>query len=454
VSTAAGPTDPAAPGQPSGLFTDLYELSMAQACLADGLTAEASFEIFFRDLPACRGYALLGGIETALDWLARLHFTPGDIDYLRGLGQFCDGFLDWLAALRFGGDVEAIPEGTVVFAHEPLLRVRAPLPVAQLIETRLLNALHYETLVASKAARIVDAAAGRTVIDFGARRSQSPEAATAAARAAWIAGMAGTSNMVAGRRWGLPVSGTMAHSYVEAWDHELDAFRAFTRHYPDTVLLVDTYDTLGGIERVIELAAELGEDFRVRAVRIDSGDLDALTRAARERLDANGLDRVGIICSGGLNEYRIGALVEAGAPIDGFGVGTDLMASRDAPTLDFAYKLVRYAGEPRLKGSPEKATLPGDKQVFRRFDDGVPVGDTIAGVDEAIEGEPLLVPVMRGGERVSPAEALAAVRERAAGQRASLPQALRRPSPAGAAYRVDVSPSLRRQAEALLARQR
>lgn len=442
------------PEQPSGLFTDLYELSMAQAFVADGIVADAAFEIFFRDLTPARGYAIVSGIDAALEWLEQFRFTEADLEYLAGLGQFSAPFLDWLGKQRFTGDVDAIAEGTAVFPNEPLLRIRAPLPLAQLVETRMLNAIHSETVVATKAARIVDAAAGGGVVDFGARRAHGPDSATTAARASWIGGCIGTSNMIAGRRYGLPVMGTMAHSYVEAWPDELTAFHAFTRHYPDTVLLVDTYDTREGVKNVVRLARELGGDFHVRAIRIDSGDLAELARASRTLLDEAGLQNVRIIVSGGLNEYRMQELVASGAPIDDFGVGTDLMVSRDLPTFDFAYKLVEYDGHPRFKASPDKATLPGAKQVYRRYDGKRMVGDVIATLEEKQDGDPLLVPMMRDGARVDRERDLAAARARAAAQREALPPGLRAPEPYGQSYPVTISSHLQEETDRLYARMR
>ncbi|WP_075109817.1 nicotinate phosphoribosyltransferase [Halofilum ochraceum] len=439
---------------PSALFTDLYELSMAQAYVADGLNEPASFEIFYRDPGPQRGYVLAGGLEAVLTALEGFALRSDELEYLAGTGLFSDAFIDWLRAVRFDGDIDAMPEGTAVFPNEPVLRVTAPLPVAQILETRVLNAVHYDSLILTKAARIVDAAGGRGVVDFGARRAHGFDASVAAARASWIAGCGGTSNMVAGQRYGLPVVGTMAHSYVEAFPDELSAFRAFARHYPETTLLVDTYDTLGGVENVLRLADELGSEFRVRAIRIDSGDLDRLSRAARERLDAAGHEGIRIIVSGGLGEQRIAELVEKGAPIDGFGVGTDLVVSRDAPTLDFAYKLVSYAGQPRLKASPDKISLPGAKQVFRRWSEGGFAGDTIAGSGEALAGEPLLQPVMRDGQRLDPPESLATMRERATKQRSALPRRLREPVPTGDPYPVTVSQALQRETERLRAAHR
>lgn len=446
--TATGKADGAGD---SALFTDLYELSMAQAYVADGVTAPADFELFFRDTGTARGYVLAAGLETVLDWLERFRLTRAELDYLASLGHFTDRFLDWLAAARFDGEVHAVAEGTAVFPSEPLLRVRAPLPLAQLLETRVLNALNYESLIATKAARIVDAAAGRSVVDFGARRAHGTDAAVAAARASWIGGCGGTSNMVAGRRYGLPVVGTMAHSYVEAFPDELASFRAFAAHYPETTLLVDTYDTLGGVRNVIRLAGEIGEGFRVQAIRIDSGDLAALSRDARALLDRAGLEAVKILVSGGLDEHRIAALVADGAPVDGFGVGTDLVVSRDLPSLDCAYKLVAYDDRPRMKASSGKASLPGAKQVFRHRDGERMAGDTITGADETSDGEPLLRPVMRDGRRLEPAEPLETIRERARAQREALPDDLRGPGPPRAPYPVRISDALQKESERLRA---
>lgn len=436
------------------LFTDLYELSMAQAYVADGLTVPAEFEIHFRAPGVRRGYVIAAGLENVVAALEQFAFTDAELDYLASLDQFEQPFIDWLAAARFDGDVHAMPEGTAVFADEPLLRVRASLPLAQILETRVLNAIHYESIVATKASRIVAAAAGRNVVDFGARRAHGVDAAVAAARSSWIGGCAGTSNMVAGRRYGLPVVGTMAHSFVQAHDSELEAFRRFVAQYPATTLLVDTYDTLEGVRNVIRLSEELGERFAVRAIRIDSGDLDRASREARALLDAAGLDRIGIIVSGGLDEDRIAALVAADAPVVGFGVGTELVVSVDQPSLDFAYKMVSCNDDPRMKASTGKASLPGPKQVFREWGDGRMAGDTIALAGEALAGEPLLQPVMRAGERLDPPPALDAIRERVAAQRNALPPELHRlETPEEHAYPVRVSESLRGERDRLLGAQ-
>ncbi|WP_366553432.1 nicotinate phosphoribosyltransferase [Aquibaculum sediminis] len=434
------PRPVSAVGHGNALFTDLYELTMLQAYLAEGMQEPAVFTLTVRRLPPRRNFLLACGLEQVLDYLEALRFTSDDLAYLRSLGHFCDAFLVWLAAFRFTGEVRAVPEGTPVFGGEPILEVRAPLPQAQLIETFVLNQIHLQTLLASKAARVVSAAQGRPVIDFGARRMHGLDAATMAARAFHIAGLAATSNVAAGQRFGLPLAGTMAHSYIQAHDREASAFEAFAQVYPDSVLLVDTYDTLEGVQRVIALAREQGKTFRVRAIRLDSGDLGALARDARALLDAAGLQRVEIIASGGLDETKIAALLAEGAPIDGFGVGTAMGVSDDAPSLDIAYKLCAYAGRGRLKLSPGKLVLPGPKQVFRRDAEGSAEGDTIALQDERLPGRPLLVPVMHDGRRLAAGgETLSRIRARARDEIAALPTHLHSLKPADPPYPVAVS---------------
>ncbi len=423
-----------------GLFTDLYELTMLRAYHALGLEQQAVFSLFVRRLPKGRNYLVACGLDDFLEELEALRFEPGDIAYLREKG-FPDNFLDWLTRFRFSGDVHALPEGTPFFANEPILEIVAPIGEAQVIETLAINQIGFPTLIASKAARVVAAASGRAVIDFGSRRAHGIDAAIKAARAAYVAGAVSTSNVLAGRLYGIPIAGTMAHAFVQAFDDEMEAFRAFASVYPETVLLVDTYDTLEGVKKVIALARELGDAFKVRAVRLDSGDISALAKEVRALLDGAGLNRVGIFASGGLDEARIAALLSADAPIDGFGVGTDLVVSADAPSLDIVYKLTEYAGEGRIKLSSGKRTLPGEKQVFRVFDGGTAAGDTIARADEALPGTALLRPVMRAGRRLEKPESVAAIRARALHAIASLPPALRGLDEA-APYPVEVSPAL------------
>jgi nicotinate phosphoribosyltransferase len=430
------------PGGALALFTDLYELKMARAYDALGMSGEAVFSLFVRKLPPGRNYLVACGLERALTILEDLRFDTGSLDYLATLQGFDDAFLHRLQNVRFTGDVHAVAEGTPVFSDEPILEVVAPILEAQLVETVLMNVIGLETVLASKAARVVKAAAGRPVIDFGSRRAQGIDAALYGARAFHVAGAASTSNVLAGRRFGIPVAGTMAHSFVQACDDEMAAFRGFARVHPDTVLLVDTYDTLEGVDRVIDLAREFGDDFRVRGIRLDSGDLGALAKAARSRLDTADLDQVQIVASGGLNEFEIARLVADGAPIDAFGVGTDMSVSADAPALDIAYKLTEFRGQGRLKLSTGKRTLPGRKQVFRRFRDGVATGDVIARYEETTVGLPLLSCVMERGRRIGPAPALDAVRRHAAEQSATLPAALRELPPLVTPYPVEVSDRL------------
>jgi nicotinate phosphoribosyltransferase len=425
------------------LFTDLYELTMAQAYLAEGLTDQAVFSLFVRRLPPRRNFLIACGLDTVLEYLAHFRFSDDDIEYLASLGQFSSEFLDWLKALRFTGDVYAVPEGTPVFAHEPIVEIVAPLPQAQLVETFVMNQIHLQTMLASKAYRVVAAAHGRPVFDFAARRMHGSDAALKGARAFYIAGVTATSNVLAGKLYKIPVVGTMAHSYVQAHTSEREAFRAFTRIYPETVLLVDTYDTLAGVRRVIELARELGPAFTVKAIRLDSGDLLELSTQARHMLDAAGLARVQILASGGLDAERIAQLLEAGAPLDGFGVGTSMGVSQDAPDLDIAYKLSEYAGQGRLKLSPGKPVLPGRKQVFRVEERGCAVRDVIAQADEKLPGRPLLVLAMRAGERLEHQD-LEAIRRYAREQIERLPERVRALEPAQPPYPVELSPALQK----------
>jgi nicotinate phosphoribosyltransferase len=439
------------PEQPSPiLFTDLYELTMLQAYLEEGQYDEAVFSLFVRRLPAQRHFLLACGLDSCLRFLETARFDRPALDYLASLGQFSDQFLRYLESFRFEGDVYAMPEGTPFFANEPVLEIVAPLPQGQVVETFLLNQITLQTTLASKAARVMIAARGRLVVDFGLRRMQGLDAGLKSARAFHIAGLAGTSNLAAGQVYGVPVYGTLAHSYIQSHDDEYRAFREFVKVNPDTVLLVDTYDTLTGVRHVIALAHELGSAFRVHAIRLDSGDLLELSRTARQMLDDAGLQRVRIFASGGLDEQRIEQLITAGAPIEGFGVGSDLAVSSDAPSLDTAYKLVSYRGRGRTKLSAGKGVLPGRKQVYRIED---PSREPVA----PAHGRPLLVPVMRRGERVSgmPAglESLDAARARAQAEIARLPASLRllQVPTASDAYRVDVSEALNHAHRALVA---
>jgi nicotinate phosphoribosyltransferase len=425
------------------LLLDQYQLTMLRAYFEEEMTDRAVFSLFFRNLPEHRNYQLACGLDDALSFLERFRFTDELLSYLETRDEFDAPFLEWLGELRFRGDVWALPEGTPVFGNEPLLEVEASLPEAQLAESFVMNQMHFQTVVASKASRIRNAAGERTVIDFGLRRMHGADAGLRSARAFHIAGLDGTSNMLAGKLYGVPVTGTMAHSYIQAHDDELEAFRAFAKIYPDTILLVDTYETLEGVRRVVALAEELGDDFRVRGIRLDSGDLGELARGSRGILDAADLDDVRIFASGGLDEWSIRELVESGAPIDGFGVGTSMGVSRDAPALDMAYKLTAYAGRGRLKLSSGKRILPGRKQVFRVEEAGRAVSDVIGRADESGPGRPLLQQVMREGERLDAGSvSLGDARARAREELSRLPERLLAIDPADPPYPVTVSESL------------
>jgi nicotinate phosphoribosyltransferase len=426
----------------SSLSTDLYELNMVQAYLDQGEDAVAVFEFFFRRLPARRNFLLAAGLDTALDYLETLRFTPEEIDWLTKTGRFRKNLIDYLANFRFTGDVHAIPEGTVVFPHEPLIRITAPLPQAQLIESRIINVLHFQSLIASKAARMVLAANGKSLADFGLRSAHGAEAGLLSARASTIAGFGGVANVEAGMKFGIPVVGTMAHSFVQIHDDESAAFEDFARARPDgVVLLIDTFDTEAGARKVVDLAPKLKKDgIGIRGVRIDSGDLIAMSRKVRDILDAGDLKDVIILVSGGVDEDFIAKVVAAGAPIDGFGVGASLDASSDVPVLDCAYKLQEYRGKPRRKLSEGKVTWPGRKQVWRTVEDGRLRGDVVSVETDKQPGEPLVVQVMKGGTRLAAAESLATIRERAARELGRLPDTLRRLEPAQ--YPVKIADAL------------
>jgi nicotinate phosphoribosyltransferase len=435
-----------------GLATDLYELTMSASYLALGMDETATFSLLVRRLPAGRTYLVAAGLADALDRLSRLAgsaFDEADARYLASTGRFGRDAVERVVGTRFTGDVWAMREGRLVFAEEPLLEVQAPLPQAQLAETLVLNAIHYPTLVATKAARCVAASRGKPVVDFGMRRMPGIDASVAAARACYLAGFAGTSNVLAGRELGIPLVGTMAHSLVEAFPSEVDAFRAYARTATgELTLLVDTYDSAAGIKHAIEVAREVeATGGRVDAIRLDSGDLARLAVLARRMLDEAGLRRVRIVASGGLDEHAIGPLSRQGAPIDAFAVGTRIGMSADAPVLDMAYKLVAYGGRPCLKTSEGKVTLAGAKQVWRRRGDGArSAGDCLAARDEPSPGsewEPLLEPVMRGG-RALRSPSLAELRESHLREMRSMPPAVVDPEGQGE-YPVTLSATLARR---------
>lgn len=433
-----------------GLATDLYQLTMAAAYLDNGIGEErATFELFVRKFPGERGYLVCAGLEQALEYLQHLSFDGESIDYLRGLPVFGGvgaGFWEFLRDFRFTCDVNAIPEGTVVFPNEPLMQVTGPLLQAQLVETFLLATVNHQTLIASKAARVVDAARGRAVIDFGVRRAHGFDSGLFGTRACVIGGCLGTSNVLAGEKWDIPVYGTAAHSFTMAFARERDAFSAFLRSFPNhATLLIDTYDTVEGARRVVSLGQPVG------GVRLDSGDLLDLSRQVRRILDEGGLKETRIVASGDLEEYKITDLLDAGAPIDTFGVGTEMMTSRDAPALGGVYKLVSIEDEngprPVRKLSPGKKTYPDVKQVFREARGGVFAGDTLALASESLPGEPLLRPYLRGGKLVAELPTIQDIRDRATRQREALPPEVRRLRDA-APYPVQISAGL----EALMER--
>jgi nicotinate phosphoribosyltransferase len=433
----------ATPG--AALYTDLYQVTMVAGYHAGGLAPPATFELYVRGLPPNRSFLVAAGLEQALEYLEQLHVTRDDIAYLREVpalrGAPATFFDDYLPRLRFTGDVWAVAEGTPVFPPEPLLRVTAPLPEGQLVETALLALIAFQTSVASRAARMVEAAAGRSVAEFGTRRAHGLEAGVLAGRAAFVAGCDSTSNVEAGRRYEIPVSGTMAHAWVMAFPDELSAFRGYCELFGDrAVLLLDTYDTIAAANLIV------ANELKPRAVRLDSGDLVALSRQVRELFDRNGLRDTAILASGDLDERRIAAIVTARAPIDGFGVGAALSTSSDVPSLGAIYKLVEIerasAAVPIMKRSPGKQTLPGCKQAWRRFDAGVAREDLLGlAYEAAAPGTPLLEPVMRGGRRIAPPRPLRDLQAHCLQSVAALPAAIRELDPAHA-YPVTLTPAL------------
>ena len=413
----------------SALLTDLYQLTMLQGYFDQGMEDTAVFEFFSRKLLPKRGFLMAAGLEQVLDFLEHVRFTPQELDWLAQSGRFGRDFIDYLERLRFAGDVHAMAEGTIFSPPEPIIRVTAPLPQAQLVETRLINLLHFQTLIASKAARAVLVARGKGLIDFGLRRAHGAEAGVLAARACYLAGFAGSATVLAGLLYGVPLYGTMAHSFVQAHDDETEAFERFAYAQPDNVvLLIDTYATEAAAEKVVALAPRLRQkDIRIKGVRLDSGDLADLARKVRRILDAGRHTEARIVARGNLDEEAVQSLVESGSPIDDFAIGTRLDTSVDAPYLDCAYKLEEYAGQARRKRSTGKATWPGRKQVYRQLrPDGRMAGDVMTCEGDPQHGEPLLQLVMHAGQRLSPSLPLSVVRQHAAAELACLPDHLRR----------------------------
>lgn len=412
----------------SPLLTDLYQLTMLQGYIDHDMHGEAVFEFFIRNMPESRNFFVSAGLETVLDFLEECRFSDEELVYLEGTGRFTEGLLQYLREFRFEGDVDALPEGTVFFPNEPVIRITAPLPEAQLIESRIINIIHFQSLIATKAARCYLAAEGKaSLIDFGLRRTHGAEAGLFAARASYIAGFTGTATVIAEPLYGIPIFGTMAHSFIEAQKNEKEAFINFALSNPGNVtLLIDTYDTLKGAEKVVETAEFLKKrGIKVNAVRLDSGDLAELSRKVRTILDDGGLKDVHIFVSGNLDEFMIRDLFEKGAPIDGFGVGTRLDTSADIPYFDCAYKLTEYGGEPKLKKSEGKATLPGPKQVFRTYERSVMSKDIITIDKDTKEGTPLLRQFMKKGKRLEAPRPLEEIKHYTLHEYETLPPSLK-----------------------------
>lgn len=430
------------------LLTDLYQLTMLHGYYETGMEEKAVFEFFVRKLKG-RNFLVAAGLDPVLEFIESAAFTDDELSWMIDSGLFPAGFVDRLSQWRFRGDVHAMPEGTIFFPNEPILRVTAPVAEAQLLETRIVNLLHLHVLLASKAVRSRLVAPEKLLVDFGLRRSHGSEAGMAAARASYLAGFEGTSNVLAGQRYGIRVYGTMAHSYIQAHDDEAEAFETFARAEPGNVtLLIDTYDTEAGAEKAVTVARKLRQSgIAVQAVRLDSGDLAEHARRVRAILDRGGFAEVKIFASGNLDEFAIQALLADNAPIDGFGIGTRMDTAADHPYLDCAYKLTEYAGRPRLKRSEGKGTLPGPKQVFRRYDEQhAMAGDEITLAGANGRGEPLLLKVMEGGRRSVPTDSLDSARERLRRQLHAMPPRLLELAE-GEPYPVTVGEPLRELAE-------
>lgn len=437
--------------QAPALLTDLYQLTMLQAYVEAGQHETAVFEFFMRKLPPERNFLIAAGLEQVLQFLEQLRFRPDELDWLARCGRFEPKLMDYLERFRFTGSVHAMPEGTIFFPDEPILRVTAPIGEAQFVESRIINLLHFQTLIASKAARSVLAAPGKTLVDFGMRRAHGAEAALLAARAAYLAGFSGTATVLAGAIWNVPLYGTMAHSFIQLHRDESQAFEDFARANPgNVVFLLDTYDTEAAAEKVVGVARKLkDEGIRVLGVRLDSGDLGEHARRVRKILDAANLNQLTIFASGNLDEYSVAKLIASDAPIDGFGIGTRLDASADRAYLDCVYKIQEYAGRSLRKRSEGKATWPGRKQVYRSFDaEGRMSHDIVALETESPPpgSEPLLQIVMEHGRRLAPPVAMEAARQVAADNRSRLPPALRSLEPA-AIHDVQISPAIRKLAD-------
>ncbi len=384
------------------LVADLYEITMASSYFKEGKRGIATFSLYIRDCPPTRAYFVSAGLDSFIEILEDFRFSDDAIDYLRSLGKFSEDFLEYLKGLRFTGSVRALPEGTIFFSYEPVIEITAPIIEAQILESLVINTFHIETLIASKASRCVEAAKGRGLVDFSLRRTHGVDASVKVARSSYMVGFMGTSNLLAGKLYGIPVFGTMAHSYIMSFDDELEAFYAYARSFPEsTVLLLDTYDTVEAAYKAVEVAKWLEKKgLRLRGVRLDSGNLVELSHKVKEIFETNGVGYISIMASGSLDEFQIHDLIESGAYIDVLGVGTKMGVSADAPYLDFAYKLVEYDGKPVLKLSPGKRSWVLPKQVFRFYDsEGKMVKDVITTADDVIPGgHPLIVEVVKNGK--------------------------------------------------------
>jgi nicotinate phosphoribosyltransferase len=418
--------------QNMSLFTDYYELTMCASYFDNKNFELATFDLFIRRLPENRSYFLFAGLEDVLQYVQNITFTDEHLAYLKKQG-FCQDFLSYLDDFKFTGEIWAVPEGTVSFPNEPLIRVTAPIIEAQLVETFLLNTINLQTMIATKAARVVHAAKGKSVIEFGLRREPGIDAGMKVARSSYIAGCQGTSNVLAGQSYGIPVFGTMAHSFIMSYPKEIDAFRAFSKTFPDkSTLLIDTYDSMAGAEKAIIVAKELeAKGFKLGGIRLDSGDLAQTSIKIRKILDSNNLEYVRIFASGDLDEFKVKQLLKDGATIDAFGVGTKMGTSADRPYLDVIYKLcetqtTKDSFSPIMKLSKDKNTLPGRKQVYRFFNgNGNFSKDIIALSDEAADGEALLVKVMENGNLTYDLPSLEQIRNAASDNLSKLPEEYR-----------------------------
>ncbi len=430
-----------------GLFTDLYELTMAACYHEHGLFDRATFSLFIREYPSNRRYFVSAGLADVLEYLEVLKFTPEDLEYLEKTALFKPEFLSYLEKFRFTGEVYAIPEGRLFFRNEPLLEITAPLIEAQIIETFIINSINLQVMIATKASRCVHAAWPRKLVDFSLRRTQGTDAGMKVARASFIGGFIGTSNVLAGKVYGIPISGTMAHSLVTSFENEIDAFRAFAQTFPEnTVLLVDTYDTLVGTAKAAKIGEEMAQKGeKLKGLRLDSGDIARLSKKVRTVLRKSGLKETIIFASGGFDEYKIQKVLQQGGDVDSFGVGTKMGVSADAPYFDMAYKLVKYSGRPVMKLSPEKITLPSEKQVFRTT---TPKGklkrDSIALRDDKLkQGKPLLKKVMTKGKIKIKLPPLPQIQKTFLDEFAVLDKKYKVLEEAGVEYPVSLSPRLR-----------